>query len=99
MVAPDYAATRAALAKKIGLGRKPGQKLQAKAATNPKPETKPAAKPKAPAKPPAQEKPIAAAKPRKKLGVSFGTAATAPDELPAAAPEVVASEAAVPATE
>jgi predicted transcriptional regulator len=31
MVAPDYAATRKALAVKIGLGRKPGAKTKAKA--------------------------------------------------------------------
>jgi predicted transcriptional regulator len=30
MVAPNYAATRSALAKTIGLGRKPGDKLKAK---------------------------------------------------------------------
>ena len=35
MVAPDYAATRAALARKIGLGRKPGQSPKAKAPAQP----------------------------------------------------------------
>jgi predicted transcriptional regulator len=30
MVAPNYAATRSTLAKTIGLGRKPGDKLKAK---------------------------------------------------------------------
>ncbi len=30
MVAPNYAATRSALAKKIGLGRKPGTKMKAR---------------------------------------------------------------------
>ncbi len=39
MVAPNYAATRSALAKKIGLGRKPGTK--AKKPTKPKSPTKP----------------------------------------------------------
>ena len=45
MVAPAYAETRRTLAKKIGLGRKPGQKVARKAA----PKKAPAAK-KAPAK-------------------------------------------------
>ena len=34
MVAPDYAATRRELAKKIGLGRKPGQKRGRKKANS-----------------------------------------------------------------
>lgn len=56
MVAPDYAATRAELARKIGLGRKPGQSPKVKAAAQAM--AQPMAAP-APAK-------------RKKLGVAFG---------------------------
>lgn len=61
MVAPDYAAKRKELAVKIGLGRKPGQKLTPKIGElAAEPVAKPAAKPKA-------------APRRKKLGVAFET--------------------------
>lgn len=63
MVAPEYAAKRKDLAVKIGLGRKPGQKI-AKAAKAEKP-AKAAAKPVA-AKP--------AASRRKKLGIAIDSA-------------------------
>lgn len=56
MVAPDYAATRAELARKIGLGRKPGQSPEVKAAAQ------------APAQLMAASTPVK----RKKLGVAFG---------------------------
>ena len=42
MVAPDYAAMRAELARKIGLGRKPGQSPKAKAQVLPMAEPAPA---------------------------------------------------------
>jgi predicted transcriptional regulator len=42
MVAPDYAAMRAELARKIGLGRKPGQSPKAKAQAQPMAEPAPA---------------------------------------------------------
>jgi len=67
MVAPNYAAARSEMAKRIGLGRKPGTKVA------------PAAAAKAPAKAAAAKAPAAkapataAAKPgRKKLGVKIG---------------------------
>ncbi len=69
MVAPDYSEARRSMAKKIGLGRKPGETVKAKAAVPVKaaPEKaapKPSAKPKAmaQAKAPAKPKGAAAAK-------------------------------------
>jgi hypothetical protein len=59
MVAPDYSEARRTMAKKIGLGRKPGETVKAKAAAPAK--TAPA-KAAAPAKAPAKPKGVAAAK-------------------------------------
>ena len=59
IVAPNYAETRRTLAKKIGLGRKPGQKVAKKAAPAKKPapaKKAPAKTAKAPAKAPAKKK-------------------------------------------
>lgn len=87
MVAPAYAETRRQLAKKIGLGRKPGQKpgkAKPAVATTPTVAAQPtvAAKSAASPKPAAAAKaakPVAAAKPvrRKKLGLQFGDNGTA----------------------
>lgn len=63
MVAPAYAETRRDLAKKIGLGRKPGQKVMKKVAPKKKaPAKKAAPKKKAPAKKAAPRKKVAAKK-------------------------------------
>lgn len=112
MVAADYAAMRADLAKKIGLGRKPGM-TKAKAVANPsatakaqdKAKTKLAAQTPAKSKAPATAMP--AAKPRKKLGVAFdeptAAAPTSPKATPAPAhvvqPDAPAPEVVAPATE
>ena len=64
MVAPDYAAKRAELAKKIGLGRKPGESPKAKG----KVPTETPAQPQPAAQPKADRTPVR----RKKLGVAFG---------------------------
>jgi predicted transcriptional regulator len=59
MVAPDYSEARRTMAKKIGLGRKPGETVKAKAAAPAKAAPAQAA---APAKAPAKPKGVAAAK-------------------------------------
>ena len=51
MAAPEYAEMRREMAKKIGLGRKPGQRPKAAAAAGPKAARKPAAGKRAAAKP------------------------------------------------
>ena len=61
IVAADYAAKRAELAKKIGLGRKPAATIKANASAKSTAATKAAAK----------TKPTSASKPRKKLSVAF----------------------------
>ncbi len=89
MVAADYSAKRAELARSIGLGRKPGQ--TAKPATNPaiKIATKPAAKPAPKAMPTAAKpKPAAPKQPRKKPASEVPVAAA---ETPAMAPEAQAA--------
>jgi predicted transcriptional regulator len=82
MVAESYAEHRRNLAKKIGLGRKPGQKVSGAKAASAKPSAaKSAATRAVPAKA-KSAKPAAAAKPtqRKKLGVQFETAAAPADQ-------------------
>ena len=59
MVAPDYSEARRSMAKKIGLGRKPGETVKAKAAA---PVKSASAKAAAPAKAPARPRGVAAAK-------------------------------------
>ena len=59
MVAPDYSEARRAMAKKIGLGRKPGETVKAKAAS---PAKAAPAKATAPARAPAKPRGVAAAK-------------------------------------
>lgn len=112
MVAADYAAMRADIAKKIGLGRKPDMtkaKAVAKPAATAKAQAKAKAKPaaKMPAKSKAPATAMPATKPRKKLGVAFdepkAAAQTNSDTTPAAAPvvqpEMAVPEAAAPATQ
>lgn len=79
MVAQSYAEHRRALAKKIGLGRKPGQKANGPKAAPPKPVPSKSAPTKPTPKKSAGTKAASAAKPprRKKLGVQFETAAPA----------------------
>lgn len=85
MVAPEYAAMRGELAKKIGLGRKLGVKVK----PAPNAEAKAVAAPNAPAKGPAKAKPAVAAKPRKTLGVAFDSVAPVHLETPATPAPVV----------